>query len=197
MNTETSFWHPYADMGSVRHSELVIERAEDVWVWDADGKRYLDATAGLWYANVGPRQTRDPCRRRRPDGAPRCLLGVLRSRQPASAGARGGPRGARADAVEGVLRLRRQRRDRHRRQASPPLLVGARPARPHRPGQPHRRLSRHTRLRNRARRYPQQPAGLRTARRDGPGASRLARGHGADDSRGSVPSAWPPCSWSR
>jgi adenosylmethionine-8-amino-7-oxononanoate aminotransferase len=40
-------------MGSVRHSELVIERAEDVWVWDSDGRRYLDATAGLWYANVG------------------------------------------------------------------------------------------------------------------------------------------------
>ena len=46
-------WHPYADMGSVRRSELVIERGEDVWVWDADGNRYLDATAGLWYANVG------------------------------------------------------------------------------------------------------------------------------------------------
>ena len=53
LSTETSFWHPYADMGSVRHSELVIDRAEDVWVWDTDGKRYLDATGGLWYANVG------------------------------------------------------------------------------------------------------------------------------------------------
>ena len=53
MSTETCFWHPYADMGSVRHSELVMERGEDVWVWDVDGKRYLDATAGLWYANVG------------------------------------------------------------------------------------------------------------------------------------------------
>jgi putrescine---pyruvate transaminase len=53
MSNETSFWHPYADMGSVRQSELVIERGEDVWVWDTDGKRYLDATAGLWYANVG------------------------------------------------------------------------------------------------------------------------------------------------
>ena len=29
--------HPYADMGSVRHSEIVIERAEDVWVWDSEG----------------------------------------------------------------------------------------------------------------------------------------------------------------
>jgi putrescine aminotransferase len=53
MTPETSFWHPYADMGSVRLSEHVMERAEDVWVWDTDGNRYLDATAGLWYANVG------------------------------------------------------------------------------------------------------------------------------------------------
>ena len=53
VRTETSFWHPYADMGSVRHSEHVMARAEDVWVWDTDGNRYLDATAGLWYANVG------------------------------------------------------------------------------------------------------------------------------------------------
>jgi adenosylmethionine-8-amino-7-oxononanoate aminotransferase len=40
-------------MGAVRHAELVIDRGEDVWVWDSDGRRYLDATASLWYANVG------------------------------------------------------------------------------------------------------------------------------------------------
>src|SRR5205085_4397364 len=40
-------------MGAVRHAEMVIERGEDVWVWDSDGRRYLDATASLWYANVG------------------------------------------------------------------------------------------------------------------------------------------------
>jgi putrescine---pyruvate transaminase len=51
--SETNYWHPYADMGSVRQSEHVMERAEDVWVWDTDGNRYLDATAALWYANVG------------------------------------------------------------------------------------------------------------------------------------------------
>jgi adenosylmethionine-8-amino-7-oxononanoate aminotransferase len=50
---DSKLWHPFADMGSVRHHELVIERGEDVWVWDADGNRYLDATASLWYANVG------------------------------------------------------------------------------------------------------------------------------------------------
>jgi len=50
---DTRFWHPFADMGAVRGHELVIERGEDVWVWDEEGRRYLDATASLWYANVG------------------------------------------------------------------------------------------------------------------------------------------------
>jgi putrescine---pyruvate transaminase len=50
---ETRLWHPFADMGSVRRSELMIERGEDVWVWDSEDRRYLDATASLWYANVG------------------------------------------------------------------------------------------------------------------------------------------------
>jgi putrescine aminotransferase len=50
---DSHLWHPFADMGAVRHNELVIERGEDVWVWDAGGTRYLDATASLWYANIG------------------------------------------------------------------------------------------------------------------------------------------------
>jgi putrescine aminotransferase len=49
----TSFWHPFADMGAVSRSELLIERGEGVYVFDADGKRYLDGTAALWYANLG------------------------------------------------------------------------------------------------------------------------------------------------
>jgi adenosylmethionine-8-amino-7-oxononanoate aminotransferase len=40
-------------MRSVRDDEFVLVRGEDVWVWDADGRRYLDATSSLWYANVG------------------------------------------------------------------------------------------------------------------------------------------------
>jgi putrescine aminotransferase len=50
---DTRLWHPFADMGLIRHEELVIERGEDVWVWDSQGRRYFDATASLWYANVG------------------------------------------------------------------------------------------------------------------------------------------------
>jgi adenosylmethionine-8-amino-7-oxononanoate aminotransferase len=33
--------------------ELILERGEGCHVWDDRGNRYVDATAGLWYANVG------------------------------------------------------------------------------------------------------------------------------------------------
>lgn len=47
------FWHPFSDMASVEGRELVISRAEGVWLWDNAGNRYLDGTASLWYANIG------------------------------------------------------------------------------------------------------------------------------------------------
>jgi adenosylmethionine-8-amino-7-oxononanoate aminotransferase len=49
-----SFWHSFADMAAVEKSgELVLDRGEGAHVWDEDGRRYLDATAALWYCNVG------------------------------------------------------------------------------------------------------------------------------------------------
>ena len=52
--TRQTFWHPFADMKAVVDGgELVIERGEGAVVYDADGRRYLDATASLWYCNVG------------------------------------------------------------------------------------------------------------------------------------------------
>jgi len=51
---ETRFWHPFGNMTDVRkRGEFVLERAEGVWVWDDQGRRYLDASASLWYSNVG------------------------------------------------------------------------------------------------------------------------------------------------
>ena len=32
---------------------LEVDRADDVWVWDVEGRRYLGAMAGLWCVNVG------------------------------------------------------------------------------------------------------------------------------------------------
>jgi putrescine---pyruvate transaminase len=46
-------WHPFADMARVRGRELVLVRGEGAWLEDDSGRRYLDATASLWYCNVG------------------------------------------------------------------------------------------------------------------------------------------------
>jgi putrescine aminotransferase len=52
--TPQRFWHPFADMRAVvDNGELVIDRGEGAVVFDAAGRRYLDATASLWYCNVG------------------------------------------------------------------------------------------------------------------------------------------------
>lgn len=52
-STLTKFWHPFANMADVSRNEVIIERGDGVWVWDTNGNRYLDATAGLWYCFVG------------------------------------------------------------------------------------------------------------------------------------------------
>ncbi|MDX6467626.1 MAG: putrescine---pyruvate transaminase [Gaiellaceae bacterium] len=49
----TALWHPFADMSAVAGNELVLVRGEGVFVWDEQGRRYLDGASSLWYANVG------------------------------------------------------------------------------------------------------------------------------------------------
>ena len=48
-----SFWHPFADMSKVQHAPFIVDRGEGIYVFDEEGKRYLDAAASLWYMNVG------------------------------------------------------------------------------------------------------------------------------------------------
>lgn len=49
----TTLWRGMANMARSHDREIVIVRGEGVRVWDRDGNEYLDATASLWYANVG------------------------------------------------------------------------------------------------------------------------------------------------
>ena len=49
----TRFWHGFADMHVVADAEVVIRSGEGVWIEDTAGRRYIDATAALWYCNVG------------------------------------------------------------------------------------------------------------------------------------------------
>jgi putrescine---pyruvate transaminase len=57
MPTDTRLWHAFADMHAVRGNEFVIARGDGAYVWDEDGKRYLDGTASLWCVNVGHGRT--------------------------------------------------------------------------------------------------------------------------------------------
>jgi putrescine aminotransferase len=53
-----ALWHPFSDMGAVeRDGEFVLTRGEGVHVWDDADRRYLDATAGLWFTNIGHGRT--------------------------------------------------------------------------------------------------------------------------------------------
>src|SRR5947207_6305166 len=49
----TALWHPFANMAQVAGEELVIVRGHGCEVVDREGRTYLDATAALWYCNVG------------------------------------------------------------------------------------------------------------------------------------------------
>ena len=48
-------FHPFTDHGALgaRGGPRVITRAEGVHLWDADGRRLIDAMAGLWCVNIG------------------------------------------------------------------------------------------------------------------------------------------------
>jgi putrescine aminotransferase len=48
-----SFWHPFAEMSKVQHAPFIVDRGEGIYVYDEEGRRYLDAAASLWYMNVG------------------------------------------------------------------------------------------------------------------------------------------------
>ena len=49
-----ALWHPFSNMSSVEENgEFTLTRGQGAYVYDGDDNRYLDATAGLWYVNVG------------------------------------------------------------------------------------------------------------------------------------------------
>ena len=57
MSDSARLWHPFADMAVVSRGEFVVDHAEDVWIFDREGRRYLDGSGSLWYANVGHGRT--------------------------------------------------------------------------------------------------------------------------------------------
>lgn len=53
MSADPALWHPFADMARVPGQEVTIVDGDGSWVTDDSGRRYLDASASLWYCNVG------------------------------------------------------------------------------------------------------------------------------------------------
>jgi putrescine---pyruvate transaminase len=48
------FLHPFTDFkGLARKGSRIIERADNIYLWDSDGTKILDAMSGLWCVNVG------------------------------------------------------------------------------------------------------------------------------------------------
>ncbi|MGH2780981.1 MAG: aspartate aminotransferase family protein, partial [Thermoleophilaceae bacterium] len=53
MGADQHLWHPFADMARVPGDEVTLVSGEGSWVTDDQGHRYLDASAALWFCNVG------------------------------------------------------------------------------------------------------------------------------------------------
>lgn len=48
------YMHPFTDYKKLSdEGSRIIVRADNIYLWDSDGKRYLDAMSGLWCVNVG------------------------------------------------------------------------------------------------------------------------------------------------
>ena len=48
------FLHPFTDFKALSaKGARIITRAENIYLWDSDGHKILDAMSGLWCVNVG------------------------------------------------------------------------------------------------------------------------------------------------
>jgi adenosylmethionine-8-amino-7-oxononanoate aminotransferase len=50
---KTRFWHGFADMHVVADHEIVMVSGDGATLTDSNGREYIDATAALWFCNVG------------------------------------------------------------------------------------------------------------------------------------------------
>src|SRR6186713_904886 len=89
-------WHPCTQMKQHETLPLVaVARGEGAWLYDFDGRRYLDAVSSWWvnlFGHANPRRDRRPTRRARARDA--CRLHA-----PAGDRAFGAPRGVCAGAA--------------------------------------------------------------------------------------------------
>lgn len=52
-NINYPLWHPFASINKNYNTSLNVVRGEGTYIYDADGKKYLDASSGLWNISLG------------------------------------------------------------------------------------------------------------------------------------------------
>ena len=46
--------HPWAAMDDWRgYDNMLVDSAQGIYIWDGDGKRYIDGPAGMWCTQIG------------------------------------------------------------------------------------------------------------------------------------------------
>ena len=126
----TDFWHPFADMAKVEaDGALTIVRGEGACVFDDSGRRYLDATASLWYCNVGwgRDEIAEAAAAQMRELPAYSTFGDLTNRSRRGPGRTGRAHGP-GPRLQGVPHQRRLRLDRHRHEDGAPLLAAPRGA---------------------------------------------------------------------
>ena len=124
----TSFWHPFADMHAVEtNGSTTLVRGEGAYVIDDTGRRYLDATASLWYCNVGwgRAEIADAVAAQMRELPAYSAFGDLTNR-PAEALAERVVVARTGRGLEGLPHQRGLGLDRHRHEDGPPVLAAAR-----------------------------------------------------------------------
>ena len=52
-NTMDAFWMPFTANRQFKAHPRLLARAEGMYYWTPEGRKILDATAGLWCVNAG------------------------------------------------------------------------------------------------------------------------------------------------
>ena len=59
-NDLESFWMPFTPNREMKRNPMLVTSAEGVWYHTPDGRRILDAAAGLWCVNAATDAKRSP-----------------------------------------------------------------------------------------------------------------------------------------
>ena len=163
-NDLAAHWMPFTANRAFKKNPRLLAGAKDMHYFTVDGRKIIDAAAGMWCCNAGHGRTQISSRRSRKQAADAGLRAAVPVRHSAGLRARQPHRrsGARRPRPRVLLQFRLGS-GRHRAQDRAGLSPDQRPGQPHPPDRPRARLSRRRLRRHLGRRHRQQPQDVRLA----------------------------------